>query len=304
MGKRSVVMQVGTEAIVESGRIESLIVEIRGQQVMLDRDLASLYGVETKVLNQAVKRNINRFPDHFRFQLTEYETNELVTNCDRLQNLKHSSIFPFVFTEQGVAMLSTVLRSDTAISMSIQIMDAFVAMRHFIASNAQIFQRLEIIEHHQLELAVHQSETDRKFEEVFKRLDDSSIQKRHGIFFDGEIFDAYSLTCQIIKTATKRIVLFDNYIDETVLTLLDKRNAGVAATIYTQRITQQLKLDIVRHNSQYPAIDVRIFDRSHDRFLCIDDTVYHIGASLKDLGKKWFAFNRMELPTDELISKI
>ena len=304
MGKRSVVMQVGTEAIVESGRIESLIVEIRGQQVMLDRDLASLYGVETKVLNQAVKRNINRFPDHFRFQLTEYETNELVTNCDRLQNLKHSSIFPFVFTEQGVAMLSTVLRSDTAISMSIQIMDAFVAMRHFIASNAQIFQRLEIIEHHQLELAVHQSETDRKLEEVFKRLDDSSIQKRHGIFFDGEIFDAYSLTCQIIKTATKRIVLFDNYIDETVLTLLDKRNAGVAATIYTQRITQQLKLDIVRHNSQYPAIDVRIFDRSHDRFLCIDDTVYHIGASLKDLGKKWFAFSRMELPTDELISKI
>lgn len=304
MGKRSGVIQVGTEAIAESGRIESLIVEIRGQQVMLDRDLASLYGVETKVLNQAVKRNINRFPDHFRFQLTEYETNELVTNCDRLQNLKHSSIFPFVFTEQGVAMLSTVLRSDTAISMSIQIMDAFVAMRHFIASNAQIFQRLEIIEHHQLELAVHQSETDRKLEEVFKRLDDSSIQKRHGIFFDGEIFDAYSLTCQIIKTATKRIVLFDNYIDETVLTLLDKRNAGVAATIYTQRITQQLKLDIVRHNSQYPAIDVRIFDRSHDRFLCIDDTVYHIGASLKDLGKKWFAFSRMELPTDELISKI
>ena len=183
-------------------------------------------------------------------------------------------------------------------------MRAFTAMRHFIASNAQIFQRLEIIEHHQLELAVHQSETDRKLEEVFKRLDDSSIQKRHGIFFDGEIFDAYSLTCQIIKTATKRIVLFDNYIDETVLTLLDKRNAGVAATIYTQRITQQLKLDIVRHNSQYPAIDVRIFDRSHDRFLCIDDTVYHIGASLKDLGKKWFAFSRMELPTDELISKI
>ncbi len=304
MGKRSGVIQGGTEAIVASSHIESLIVEIRGQQVMLDRDLASLYGVETKVLNQAVKRNINRFPDHFRFQLTEYETNELVTNCDRLQNLKHSSIFPFVFTEQGVAMLSTVLRSDTAISMSIQIMDAFVAMRHFIASNAQIFQRLEIIEHHQLELAVHQSETDRKLEEVFKRLDDSSIQKRHGIFFDGEIFDAYSLTCQIIKTATKRIVLFDNYIDETVLTLLDKRNAGVAATIYTQRITQQLKLDIVRHNSQYPAIDVRIFDRSHDRFLCIDDTVYHIGASLKDLGKKWFAFNRMELPTDELMSKI
>lgn len=304
MGKRSGVIQGGTEALVASNHIESLIVEIRGQQVMLDRDLASLYGVETKVLNQAVKRNINRFPDRFRFQLTEYETNELVTNCDRLQNLKHSSIFPFVFTEQGVAMLSTVLRSDTAISMSIQIMDAFVAMRHFIASNAQIFRRLETIEHHQLELAVHQSETDHKLEEVFKRLDDGSIQKKHGIFFDGEIFDAYSLACQIIKTATKRIVLFDNYIDETVLTLLDKRNVGVTATIYTQRITQQLKLDIVRHNSQYPAIDVLLFDRSHDRFLCIDDTVYHIGASLKDLGKKWFAFNRMELPTDELISKI
>lgn len=299
--------------------VENLIIVLRDRQVMLDHDLAMLYGVETKRLNEQVRRNIERFPEDFMFQLTKEEAefiksthtnifidenrsrSQFATLNKRGMNIKY---LPFAFTENGIAMLSSVLRSPLAIETNISIMRAFTAMRHFIASNAQVFQRLEIIEHHQLELAVHQSETDRKLEEVFKRLDDSSIQKRHGIFFDGEIFDAYSLTCQIIKTATKRIVLFDNYIDETVLTLLDKRNAGVAATIYTQRITQQLKLDIVRHNSQYPAIDVRIFDRSHDRFLCIDDTVYHIGASLKDLGKKWFAFNRMELPTDELISKI
>ena len=160
--------------------------DIRGCQVMLDRDLANLYGVDTKVLNQAVKRNIERFPAHFRFQLTDLEKNKLVTICDRLQILKHSNVNPFVFTEQGVAMLSTVLRSKTAVSVSIQIMDAFTAMRHFIASNAQIFQRLDVMEQNQLALAAHQTDTDHKLEEVFRRLDSGNIQPQQGIFFDGQ----------------------------------------------------------------------------------------------------------------------
>lgn len=284
--------------------IENLIVEVRGIQTMLDRDLAMLYGVSTKVLNQAVKRNLERFPVHFRFQLTDNETSELVTICDRLQNLKHSSVNPYVFTEQGVAMLSAVLHSDTAVSMSIRIMDAFTAMRHFIASNAQIFQRMEVIEHHQLKLAAHQADTDQKLEEVFRRLDDGSVKPQHGIFYDGQVFDAYKFISEKIKEANARIILFDNYIDESVLDMLDKRNAEVTATIYTKAIDTHLQTDIARHDAQYPHIDVIEFQKSHDRFLCIDDTVYHIGASLKDLGKRWFAFNRMEQTTGDLLAKM
>ena len=284
--------------------IENLIVEVRGIQTMLDRDLAMLYGVSTKVLNQAVKRNLERFPVHFRFQLTDNETSELVTICDRLQNLKHSSVNPYVFTEQGVAMLSAVLHSDTAVSMSIRIMDAFTAMRHFIASNAQIFQRLEVIEHHQLELAAHQTDTDHKLEEVFRRLDDGSVKPQQGIFYDGQVFDAYKFIAEKIKEAKARIILFDNYIDESVLDMLDKRNAEVTATIYTKAIDTHLQTDIARHDAQYPHIDVIEFQKSHDRFMCIDDTVYHIGASLKDLGKRWFAFNRMEQTTADLLAKM
>ena len=150
-------------------QIENMIFTIRNVQVMVDRDLAMLYGEETKVMNQAIKRNVERFPERFRFQLTDEETTELVTNCDRFSSLKHSSSNPFVFTEQGVAMLSAVLRSETAVSVSVQIMDAFVAMRHFIASNAQVFQRLEVIEHHQLEMSSHLTKNDNQIAEIFKR---------------------------------------------------------------------------------------------------------------------------------------
>ena len=290
--------------IMPTNQIENLILDIRGQQVMLDRDLANLYGVDTKVLNQAVKRNIERFPVRFRFQLSDLERDKLVTNCDRLQMLKHSNVNPFVFTEQGVAMLSTVLRSKTAINVSIQIMDAFTAMRQFIASNAQIFQRLDVMEQNQLALAAHQTETDHKLEEVFRRLDSGNVQPHQGIFYDGQIFDAYTFINDRIREATTRIILIDNYIDDSVLTILSKRADKVAATIYTKKPSAQLQLDIQKHNAQYPPISVVEFDRSHDRFLCIDETVYHLGASIKDLGKKWFAFNRMEMPTTELLQKI
>ena len=290
--------------IIPTNHIENLILDIRGQQVMLDRDLANLYGVDTKVLNQAVKRNIERFPVRFRFQLSDLERDKLVTNCDRLQMLKHSNVNPFVFTEQGVAMLSTVLRSKTAINVSIQIMDAFTAMRQFIASNAQIFQRLDVMEQNQLAIVAHQTETDHKLEEVFRRLDSGNVQPHQGIFYDGQIFDAYTFINDRIREATTRIILIDNYIDDSVLTILSKRAEKVTATIYTTKPSAQLQLDIQKHNAQYPPIDIVTFDRSHDRFLCIDETVYHLGASIKDLGKKWFAFNRMEMPTTELLQKI
>ncbi len=294
------------------GNIEPLIKVIRGQQVMLDKDLAMLYGVEAKVLNQAVKRNVERFPDDFRFQLTKEEClrSQIVTlNEKRGQHLKY---MPYAFTEQGVAMLSSVLRSKTAIEVNIQIMRAFISMRHFLASNASVFSRLETIEYHQLEILQrqqntdkHLEESDKRIEEVFRRLDEGNAKPKQGIFYNGQVFDAYTFVSDLIKSAKMRIILIDNYVDETVLTLLDKRENGVTATIYTQQINRQLQLDIDRHNAQYTPIDFDIFRLSHDRFLCIDDDVYHIGASIKDLGKKWFGFSKMEiLKPDELVDRI
>ena len=272
---------------------------------MLDKDLAMLYGVETRALNQAVKRNIQRFPADFRFQLTmeECSKSQIVTlNAGRGQNIKK---LPYAFTEQGVAMLSSVLRSHTAIEVNIQIMRAFVSMRHFMVSNASIFNRLETIEYHQLEMQKHQQETDKRIDEVFRRLDEGNAKPMQGVFYNGQVYDAYAFVSNLIKSAKEHIILIDNYVDETVLTLLDKRGKGVSAVIYTQQISRQLQLDIDRHNAQYAQIDVETFRWSHDRFLCIDDDVYHIGASIKDLGKKWFGFSRMQiLIPDELVERI
>lgn len=284
--------------------IALLIMNIRGMQVMVDRDLAILYGVENKRLNEQVRRNIERFPERFRFQLTKEETNELVANCDRLNALKHSTVMPYVFTEQGISMLSTVLHSQTAIAVSIKIMDAFIAMRRFIATNAQLFQRLETIEYHQLEMKQHQEVADKRIDEVFKRLD-ANIPPMQGIFYDGQVFDAYRFVSDLMRKAKRSIVLIDNYVDDTVLTLLDKREDGVTATIYTQRISNQFQLDVERHNAQYSLIEIKQFNKAHDRFLLIDDEVYHIGASIKDLGKKWFGFTLMhDITAAELINKI
>jgi len=267
--------------------IENRIFTIRGNQVMMDRDLAEMYNVETKVLNQAVKRNIERFPELFRFQLTDSEKNELVTNCDRFENLKHSSNKPYAFTEQGVAMLSAVLRSETAIKVSIQIINAFVEMRKIMAGQSGLIQRMEGVERKLVE-------TDQKFEQVFKALEGNTIPTQ-GVFFDGQIFDAYEFASRIIRSAKKNIVLIDNYIDENTLTHLSKKSKGVNVVILTKSISRQLTLDIKKANEQYPHFQAKIFTKSHDRFLIIDSKeVYHLGASLKDLGKKWFAFSKLE----------
>ena len=286
-----------------AGNIEPLIKVIRGQQVMLDKDLAMLYGVETRVLNQTVKRNIERFPDDFRFELSREEClrSQIVISNGRGGN-RYST---YAFTEQGVAMLSSVLRSKTAIEVNIQIMRAFVSMRHFMVNNAEVFQRLSTMEYHHLEMQQHQQETDKRIDEVFRRLDEGNAKPKQGVFYNGQIYDAYTFVSDLIKSAKRRIILIDNYVDETVLTLLDKRDNNVSAIIYTQQISRQFQLDIDRHNAQYAPIDVETFRLSHDRFLCIDDDVYHIGASIKDLGKKWFGFSKMEILTpDELVERI
>lgn len=304
--------QVEERQLPVENNVESLIRVIRRQQVMLDRDLAELYGVETRRLNEQVKRNIERFPEDFMFQLTKEECSKsqiATLNEGRGHNIKK---LPYAFTENGVAMLSSVLRSKTAVEANIRIMRAFVSMRHFMVNNAAIFQRLETIEFNQLEsnkvqakILAHQEVQDHRIDEIFRRLDEGMYKPKQGIFFDNQIYDAYSFVSELVKSAKQRIILIDNYVDESVLTLLDKREDTVSAVIYTQQISRQLRLDVDRHNSQYPPIEISVFRRSHDRFLCIDDTVYHVGASIKDLGKKWFAFSKMEdFKPEELVAKI
>jgi hypothetical protein len=276
------------ELTISQKEIESQIFVFRDSQVMLDRDLAEMYRVETKVLNQAVKRNIERFPKQFRFQLTDSEKAQLVTNCDRFKSLKHSSTNPFAFTEQGVAMLSAVLRSDVAVKVSIQIINAFVEMRKLIANHSGLLQRMDGIERKQLE-------SDQKFENVFRALESKDIIPNQGVFFDGQVFDAYELASKIIRSAKKSIVLIDNYMDESTLIHLNKKNEKVKVRLLTKTISKKLTLDVKKANEQYPNFELKTFTKSHDRFLIIDNTeVYHLGASLKDLGKKWFAFSKLD----------
>lgn len=295
-----------------TGEIESKIYTVRGLQVMIDSDLAELYGVETKQLNRAVKRNIERFPESFRFQLSAHEfenlrcqfgtsnENENLRSQFATSSAKHGGrrYMPYVFTEQGVSMLSAVLRSDTAIQTSILIINSFVQMRKFFSQNAGIFQRLDSLERMQFE-------TDTKLEKVLGAIEDKSIRPKQGIFYDGQIFDAYVFVSDLIKSAKRSIVLVDNYVDESVLTMLDKRAEGCTALIHTKSISKKMGLDLEKHNTQYPAIDINVFTDAHDRFLIIDgDEVYHIGASLKDLGKKWFAFSKMEKASLEMLKKL
>lgn len=292
--------------------IENLIHVIRGQQVMIDSDLARLYGVETRRLNEQVKRNIERFPDDFMIQLTKDEIQNLMsqiaTSSSRSQNVISSwggnRKPPYAFTENGVAMLSSVLRSKTAIEVNIRIMRAFTAMRSFLMSNAHMFKRLEPIEHNYLLVNRHLSEHDRKFEEVLSRLDDKDSEPIEGFFFEGQIFDAYSLISDLIRKATTRIVLIDNYVDDRILKVLTKREVGVSATIYTDPHHSQISNDLRRHNAQYPRIEVKHCTNVHDRFLIIDDTVYFIGGSIKDLGKKIVAFSQMHQNPDTILTKL
>ena len=276
----------------EAMPIRELIYVIRGQQVLLDRDLAALYGVDTKVFNQAVKRNIERFPVEFRFQLTqeEYESlrSQIVTSKEGRGGRRY---MPYAFTEQGVAMLSAVLRSDTAIQVSIRIINAFVEMRHFIANNAALFERISAVELKQLE---YQKQTDEKFDKVFEYIDDH-IESEQKIFFNGQIYDAFELLISLIRKASKKIVLIDGYVDIGTLNIFAKKNEGVDVTIYTFSNTRLSQMDIATFNAQYPDLKVKYMTAFHDRFLILDDAIgYHIGASIKDAGKKCFAITRIQ----------
>lgn len=284
--------------------LESCIFTIRGTQVIVDRDLATLYGVEPKRLGEQVKRNIERFPERFRFQLSNDEKAELVANCDRLKPLKHSNVNPYVFTEQGIAMLSTVLRSDNAVRVSIRIMDAFVAMRQFLTNNALVFHRLESVERHLIENDIHMQENDKRIDELFNKMELQGVEPKQGVFFQGEMFDAYALFENLLHKATKQIILIDNYVDLSILERLAKKQTGVEVKIYTHPRTSLTTLDVTTFNSQYPHLELKTTTTMHDRYLIIDGVdLYHIGASLKDLGKRCFAFNKMD-DASVLISEI
>jgi hypothetical protein len=287
--------------LVQVEKIEKRIFTIRGVQVMLDRDLAELYEVKPIRLREQVKRNSSRFPEDFMFQISEDEVDYMVSQ-NAIPSRKHlGGTLPYVFTEQGVAGISGVLTSNRAIEINIAIMRAFVKMRQFLANNADLFTRLESVEKRQL---VHEIKVDEKFDQLFNALEDKSIKPKQGIFFDGQIFDAYAFVCDLIRSATQRIILIDNYVDESVLTLLSKREAEVTIQILTNSISKALALDIEKFNRQYSAIEVQMFKSSHDRFLIIDDDIYHIGASLKDLGKNWFAFSKMDVSAIEMLQRV
>jgi hypothetical protein len=271
-------------------------------QVMRDRDLAILYGITTKALNQAYKRNKERFPETFAFTLSE---NELYTLRSQIVTLEkknvgkgtHSKYLPTVYTEYGVAMLSAVLKTEKAVAISIEIIDFFVRVRRMIRSGELMIHRIDLIEKRLIGY-------DLKFDEI-----DQFIQKtklpQHGIFFDNQIFDAYTFFSELLQRANQSIVLIDNYIDHTVLLQLSKRPPGVSATIYTERIAETLQLDLAKHNAQYPPIAIRTIQKVHDRFLLMDEKeLYHIGASIKDLGKRWFAFSRMDSLAGEMMSRL
>ncbi|CAM3017492.1 ORF6N domain-containing protein [Legionella worsleiensis] len=278
------------------------IYHVRGIPVMLDSELADIYGIETKTFNQAVKRNIERFPDMFRFQLSELEHQNLRSQIVTSSSHGGRRYLPYVFTEQGVAMLSAVLKSKTAIELSIQIINAFVQMRRFVAAHSELIERLQNIEQKQISF---ETKSQEKFEALFSALEEKPLVPKQGIFYDGQIFDAYLFISKLIRTAKHAIILIDNYVDETVLEHLSKSRSKVRVSILTKNISDNLKLDIKKYSQQYQKIDLLYFDLSHDRFLIIDQKdIYHIGASLKDLGKKWFAFSKLGTASFGLMEQI
>ncbi|MBU4487202.1 MAG: ORF6N domain-containing protein [Candidatus Delongbacteria bacterium] len=294
--------------------IRDRIYSVRGFQVMLDSDLAELYGVETKVLNQAVKRNIERFPSEFCFMLNNGEMRNIrsqfvtlykANHQSRLQAVasidargKHRKFLPYVFTQEGVAMLSAVLKSEIAVKMSIKIMKAFIEMRKFIQANAQVFQRLDRVE-------LNQIETDKKIDQVFEIMASKNSVPEQGIFFEGQIFDAYKFVSDLFRSAERSIVIVDNYVDDTVLVHLTKIKKSVQVRIVTKSISDQFKLDLKKFEEQYFTIEVKVSKDIHDRFIIIDgEIIYHFGASLKDLGKKLFGFTKMDKAGLKLLEKI
>ncbi len=294
MGKES--------AVFNQENIKKKIYTIRGLQVMVDKDLAKLYGVKPRRLREQIKRNIQRFPKDLMFQLSDEEVGLMVSQ-NAIPSRKHlGGSLPYVFTEQGVANLSSVLTNSKAIQVNIQIIRAFVAMRKFISANAQIFQRLDSVERKQLE---HMINCNKKFSKIFNAIESKGIKPKKGIFFDGQIFDAYKFVSEVIRSAKKSIILIDNYVDESVLILFNKVRKNVNVTIFTKELSKDLCLDFKKYNSQYPPIELKEFKQSHDRFLIIDNKeVYHFGASLKDLGKKWFAFSKFDKEAFKILEKL
>jgi ribosomal protein S6 len=289
--------------VIDNQTIQDKIYTIRNVQVMVDRDLALLYGVETRRLNEQVKRNIERFPEEFMFQMTNDELenwkSQIATSNKEIMGLRK---LPFVFTEQGVSMLSAVLKSQTAVQTSIQIIKSFVGMRKFLQNNASLFTRIESIEKRQISYEI---KNDTKVDAILNAIEEKGTPQKQHIFYDGQIFDAYFFVSDIIKSAKSSIKLIDNYIDESTLVLFTKRDAKVDMKMYTKTISKQLQLDLEKHNAQYPKIEIEIFDLSHDRFLIIDEKdIYHFGASLKDLGKKWFAVSKMDINSFEILEKL
>lgn len=282
-----------TAPVVEKTDLEirDMIYMVRGQQVMLDSDLALLYGVETKRLNERVKRNSNRFPENFCFQLTRKEFDDLRSQFATSNEYGGRRYLPYAFSEQGIAMLSAVLNSNTAVEVSIRIMNSFVAMRRFIASNGLMFERLNAIELRQIE---YQKKTDERFDEVFEYISDHA-ESEQKIFFEGQIYDAFELLASLVKKAQKDIVLVDAYVDLGTLNILAKKQKGVKAELFTFRNTKLTKDDIDKFNAQYPDLTLKYMNIFHDRFLILDRKEgYLIGASLKDAGKKCFGVTRLQ----------
>ena len=285
--------------------IQSKIALIRDQQVLLDRDLARFYGVEVSQMNRQVKRNIERFPEDFMFQLTKAENEALKCQYGISKQRGGDRRLPYAFTEQGVAMLSGLLRSEVAIAANIMIMRAFVTMRRFLTMNAQIYQRLDRIEGQQLMDNQWRAETESKIETILDKLEEKTPSPTaEQIFATGCIWDAWQFVSELIRGAKVRIILIDNYVDDRVLTLLCKRKEGVSATIHT-RYNQHFLLDLEKHNQQYSAITaVQIPHKHHDRFLVIDDVVYLLGASVKDMGTGLCVITRLVTKPEEILEMI
>lgn len=279
--------------------IQGMIYTIKGKQVMIDSDVANLYHYETKKINQAVKRNIERFPEGFCFQLTESELENLrsqfVTSSLGTGNYGGRRYLPYVFTEQGIAMLAPLLKNKIAVQVSINIMNAFVIMRHFLKENGQVFERLTSVEYRLIE-------HDKKFDIVFDKLQEKQIENQR-IFFNGQIYDAYSLIIDIIKKANNKITIIDNYVDDSILEMLSKKKDNVEVVILTSNRSNIKNIDIQKFNKQYPTLKVAKTDKFHDRFIILDEKeMYHLGASIKDLGKKCFGINKIE--NDDIIETL
>ena len=287
------------DLIINENSIKDKIYTVRNMQVMLDRDLAELYCVETKRINEAVKNNKDKFMDDFYFELNNLEFEYLRSKISTTSFIK-TRTNPKVFTEQGIYMLATILKSKVASQVTINLIKTFANMRKLISQNIALFERFERIENR---LTIH----DKNFNILFKALEDKNNIPVQNIFFDGQIYDAYSFVNDLLKLAKEEVILIDNYIDDTVFTLFSKY-PNINFTIYTSTISKQLKLDFEKYSKQYRNISLKTFKSSHDRFLIIDKKeIYHLGASLKDLGKKWFAFSKMSLDflnLDDILHKL